>query len=523
MTQHGAEQTWKQLSILNFYRLGLACLFAALCLGSEIPPPLGSFDPLTFERVSALYLVACALAAVSIHRRWPDAMWQVPIHVTVDVLAITLLMHASGGVRSGLGMLLIISIAGGSLLMEGRTARLFAALATLAVLLQQVYAWLQGGPPTDYTHAGLLGASFFATAILGHSLARRLRESEALAERRALDLAEQVRLTQYVVQRMQTGILVVDGRFAVRLGNESALRLLDIPEPGTGLPLAALCPPLEEALREWWNSGRQPTAFRAEAGATEIMPRFARLGEDRHAGTLIFLEDMAAINQQAQQLKLASLGRLTAGIAHEIRNPLGAISHAAQLLAESPKLDSGDHRLTEIIRNQSSRVNAIVENILEMSRGGKARPESVALRPWLERFAADFASSERLEPGCLSIETEPDNLQVQIDPGQLYQIMSNLCHNGLRHGGKHLLLRAGCEAGGRPWLEVLDDGPGIDEENRQQIFEPFYTTSPSGTGLGLYMARELCLANQARIAHLPSERGARFRITFADPRRRQAA
>ncbi|MDX9741005.1 MAG: ATP-binding protein [Gammaproteobacteria bacterium] len=524
MMEASGERAWKQLRILNYYQLALAGLFAGLSLDGSLPTPLGSFDAALFSRVASAYFGASLLALIAIRLHRPGFDIQVPLHIAIDVIAITLLMHASGGVRSGLGMLLIVSVAGSSLLMEGRTARLFAALAALAVLLQQAGAWLLGGPPADYTHAGLLGASFFATAVLGYSLARRLRESEALAERRGLDLAELARLTQYVIQRMQTGILVVDERSAIRLGNESALRLLDIPEPATGLPLAALCPPLEENLREWWSGAReQPSAFRTEAGAAEVMPRFARLGEDLHAGTLIFLEDMAAITQQAQQLKLASLGRLTAGIAHEIRNPLGAISHAAQLLAESPQLGAGDLRLTEIIRHQSKRVNAIVENIMQLSRGQQAEPEALALHPWLERFAAEFISSERLEPGRMRVEIDPADLHVQVDPGQLHQILSNLCHNGLRHGGENLRLRTGREADGRAWLEVIDDGPGIDKASAQQIFEPFFTTSSAGTGLGLYIARELCLANQARISHMPDRGGACFRITFADPRRRQAA
>lgn len=518
------ERAWKQLRVLNYYRLALAGLFAGASLGGSAPAPLGSFDEELFVGVAIVYFGATLLAGFTIRWRRPSFDVQVPLHIAVDLLAITLLMHASGGVRSGLGMLLIVSVAGGSLLIEGRTARLFAALAALAVLLQQGWSWLHDGPPTDYTHAGLLGAAFFATAVLGYSLARRLRESEALAERRGLDLAEMARLTQYVIQRMQTGILVVDERFAVRLGNESALRLLDIPQPATGLPLTALCPPLEEQLRQWWAGEREHTAaLLSHTGTAEVMPRFSRLGDDRRAGTLIFLEDMSAIAQQAQQLKLASLGRLTAGIAHEVRNPLGAISHAAQLLAESPHADTGDRRLTEIIRDHSKRVNAIIENVMQLSRGQQAAPETLALRPWLERFASEFTAVERLSTGQLRIAIEPADLCTQFDPGQLYQVLWNLCQNGLHHGGSRLLLRAESDADGRPWLEVIDDGPGVDQDTAPQIFEPFFTTSPLGTGLGLYIARELCLANQARISAVHGQGGACFRITFADPRRRQVA
>lgn len=524
MTQRVGEQTWRQLRFLNYYRLSLAGLFAGLYLSGRLPAPMGDLDPLLFSRVSGLYLAACVLAAAAIRWRWPGFVRQVPAHVLIDVLAITLLMHASGGVRSGLGMLLIISVAGGSLLMEGRTARLFAAVAALAVLAEQAYAWLHDGP-TGYTHAGLLGASFFATAIVAHTLAQRLRESEALAERRGLDLANMAQLTEYVIQRMQTGILVLDRDFNIRLINESAERLLDAPVHAEDQSIDRVCPALGRQLRDWWNGDvPEPGMFRGSETGPEILPRFARLGGDREAGTLVFLEDTAAMAQQAQQLKLASLGRLTAGIAHEVRNPLGAISHASQLLAESPQLDAGDYRLTEIIKEHSERVNTIIENIMQLSRGQRAQPEELALKPWLEHFIREFEAGEGLERGRIRLETAGEDLRVQADPSQLRQVLWNLCHNGLKHGGAALLLRAGLAPDSRnPCLDVVDDGPGVDPETVQHIFEPFFTTSPQGTGMGLYIARELCMSNQARLNYVADRGGGCFRITFADPRRRQVA
>ncbi|MBK8161896.1 MAG: histidine kinase [Gammaproteobacteria bacterium] len=474
-------------------------------------------------------LAVCALFTIKWRR--PGFNAQAYVQIMSDILAITLLMHASGGVRSGLGMLLIISIAGGSLIMAGRTSRLFAAIASLAVLIEQVYSWLEGATlTTSYTHAGLLGASFFATAILAHVLARRLRESQALAERRGVDLANMAQLTEYVIQRMQTGILVVDDNFSIRLINASATRLLELASRTEGRPIKQVSTELDRQLREWWNNSiYEPQSFRPTEAAPEILPKFARLGMDPSAGTLIFLEDMAALTQQAQQLKLASLGRLTASIAHEVRNPLGAISHASQLLAESPHLDSGDARLTEIIQEHSERVNAIIENIMQLSRRQRASPEELLLKPWLNQFINEFTSSEELTPGEIRLEVTPGDTRVQMDPGQLHQILWNLCHNGVKHGAANgrngLTLRVGIVADtNNPYLDVVDNGPGIDPKLQQQIFEPFFTTAADGTGMGLYIARELCASNQARLNYLPNPvGGGRFRITFADPRRRQVA
>lgn len=522
-----SDQAWKQLAFLNYYRLGLAGLFAGLCLSGNLPAPFGEHGPTLFTVVSLAYAAACGLAVIALHARRPAFSTQVYLFIFVDIAAITLLMHASGGVRSGLGMLLIISVAGGSLLMAGRTARLFAALATLAVLAEQAWAWLDTTSATPgYTHAGLLGASFFATAILAHGLARRLRESEALAERRGIDLANMAQLTEYVIQRMQTGIVVVDHDGAIRLINTSATRLLEITTDVEGCAMAAINPDLEQQLQAWWRDELPESGMiRASATGPEILPRFAGLGADSRAGTLIFLEDTAAMAQQAQQLKLASLGRLTAGIAHEVRNPLGAISHASQLLAESPQLGSGDLRLTEIIQQHSERVNEIIENIMQLSRGHRARPEALALKPWLERFIEEYCLSEVRESGCIRYSVQPDDLMVQTDPGQLHQVVWNLCQNGHRHGGPAVRIEAGITAeSGAPHLDIIDSGPGIDHDTAEQIFEPFFTTSPNGTGMGLYIARELCVGNQARLNYLNSpEGGSRFRITFADPRRRQVA
>jgi two-component system sensor histidine kinase PilS (NtrC family) len=337
-------------------------------------------------------------------------------------------------------------------------------------------------------------------------------------------------LTEYVIQRMQTGILVVDNNFSIRLINASAARLLEITRKAEGKSIKLLCAELDRQLRDWWNNAiYEPQSFRPSEAAPEIMPKFARLGVDQSAGTLIFLEDMAALTQQAQQLKLASLGRLTASIAHEVRNPLGAISHASQLLAESPHIDAGDTRLTEIIQEHSARVNAIIENIMQLSRRQRACPEELLLKPWLNQFINEFVSSEDLSPGQIRLEVTPSDARVQMDPGQLHQVLWNLCHNGVKHGAAggrgQITLRVGIVADtNNPYLDVIDNGPGISPKLQQQIFEPFFTTATDGTGMGLYIARELCASNQARLNYLQSPAGGgRFRIIFADPRRRQVA
>jgi two-component system sensor histidine kinase PilS (NtrC family) len=246
--------------------------------------------------------------------------------------------------------------------------------------------------------------------------------------------------------------------------------------------------------------------------------------DNPHGDITLFLEDTGEIQQQAQQLKLAALGRLSASIAHEIRNPLGAISHAAQLLGESSDLDPADRRLTGIIHNHCQRMNGVIENVLEMSR--RRLPSPVRLN--LTEYLNDFADSYRETAGnvCMELCVDSPDTEVRMDRRQLDQVLTNLVANAARHscahsGTPYVRIEGGVDPRTeRPFVSVIDRGPGVSEAEAEKLFEPFYTTEASGTGLGLYISRELCEANQARLgcqAH--TDGGSCFRITFAHPDR----
>jgi two-component system sensor histidine kinase PilS (NtrC family) len=261
--------------------------------------------------------------------------------------------------------------------------------------------------------------------------------------------------------------------------------------------------------------------FRPMADSADLLPRFNSLGQN--GGTLILLEDSTEVTQQLQQMKLASLGRLTASIAHEIRNPLGAISHAAQLLEESPTIDKAEHRLTEIIRDHTRRMNSIVENILQLSRREPSHPRKIELKPWLISFLTEFCSMEKIAPSEISLDIFPENTSIYFDSGHLHQVLWNLCKNALKYGKSEqsikIALRGGItEESHGPFLDIIDSGEGINPETASQIFEPFFTTGSGGTGLGLYITRELCECNKARLSYHPVPTGGScFRISFYDP------
>lgn len=522
LASNNFARTWRPLQFLNLYRFALASLFVLLYQFGSLAPPLGTADTALFYHASLAYLGFSLLAIYPLIRRQPSFIIQLISHILADVVFITLLMHASGGVVSGVGMLLVVSVANGSMIAGGRTPGLFAAIASLALLVEQSYTALtHPGANINYSLAGMLGITLFATAILAHVLASRARESEALARQRSVDLANMAQLTDYIIQHMQTGVMVIAPDNRVRLMNGSAEHLLDTQVTAPNTLLQDYSPELNQQLQEWQeNPGSVTRPLHIDGNSQDLLAQFMGIGEQRNDGTLIFLVDAANTTRQAQQLKLASLTRLTASIAHEIRNPLSAISHAGALLAESSELDPNDARLTEIILEQSQRINTIVENVLQLGRQDRGQDTSFVLKPWLEGFMKEFHQSQPSAQGAILIEVEPSDLAIHFDPGHLHQLLSNLCQNGLRHAESSektikLQLNAAMIGEEHGYLDVIDAGPGIAEEHRTHIFEPFFTTESKGTGLGLYLARELAARNQAQLRYEPTARKeSRFRLLF---------
>jgi len=518
------SHTWKPLRILSYYRLTLSILLITLLITRTLEDFLGQHDTVIIGAVTLIYLPFATLCVILAAVRRPSFRVQVPMQVTIDILLFTAMIHAGGGVDSGFSLMLFIIIASGSLLTGGRMAYLFASIATLAVLGDQYYLLTQGiSTLSSFTKAGLLGLGFFATATLANTLAKRARVSEDLAHRRKIALADMAALNEGIVKLLDTGIVVVNTGGGIRLINEAARRLLGITDTPNVTTLRLASPELDERLTSWHREpDLDPRSFQPPASGVEIIPRFAPLTDDPGSDILIFLDDTDIIAARAQEMRLASLGRLTAGIAHELRNPLGAISHAGQLLDESPDLHKADRRLVEIIKDNSARMNNIIENVLDVSRRSKANAEYIAILPWLREFSEECALGAQVDANAIRLRVEPEDLLVYMDRTHLHQVVWNLCGNALRHGTAEggeprVDLVAGIhQESGRPYLEVIDFGPGIEPEKREHIFEPFYSGRKDGNGLGLYIARELCEANRARLEyHAGDGGGSRFRITFA--------
>lgn len=517
---------WRVLALLNYFRGSIALTFCLLVAFNKLLAPLGSDNPDFFFKTSLVYGICSIFFYVLINRQSLSFNQFVYLGAIVDSLCITTLMHYSGGIESGLGVLLVVPIGANSIILRQRTSLGLAAFATIILLVEQIVSF-GAHRQSSYPIAGLLGFTYFATALMVHWLATRIRESEELAQRRGVDLANLAQLTQHIIQRMQTGVVVIDQFGTIRLSNEAARSLLGIKPDDTEVPLEQIAPAMAQQWYRWKNTqdGNISSVY-IPTVHIDVQPRFARIGDTPEAGTLIFIQDTATLIQQAQQLQLASLGRLTASIAHEIRNPLGAISHAGQLLAESTALDKNDQRLTEIILEHSLRLNTIVENVMSVSRRRPSQIEFFLLQDFLNRFISDYCAGQNCDPARFNIRVIPEDLRIRFDAGNLRQILVNLCDNGLRHSypqapNPWVTLQAGYDiSGNRPYLDVIDSGTGVKPEAMPNLFEPFFTTETKGTGLGLYLSRELAEANQAHLNYI-SKQGEPgiFRITFQDPRR----
>jgi two-component system sensor histidine kinase PilS (NtrC family) len=523
MTLDGTHSR-RVLRLYHLYRVTIG-LALVLLISSDLDQNLLDLaHAQLFRNGSWAYLVVNILIAVLMQQ--PRHLLQVFSIALLDVLLLSALFYAAGGTPSGIGNLLIVSVAIANILLRGRIGLLIAAVAAIGMIYLTFYlSFSRPAASANYVQAGALGALCFAAALFLQGLTRRLQQSESLAAQRAVDVASLEALNALILQRMRTGILVLDKLHRVVLANQGALTLLGRGDL-TGKVLDPHCPELVRRLQQWLhNPTLRPQSLQAVPEGPLLQPSFIPLQRGAELHTLVFLEDISQITQQAQQLKLASLGRLTAGIAHEIRNPLGAISHAAQLLQESEELEGPDRRLAQIIQDHSRRMNLVIENVLQLSRRRQAEPQLLDLKYWLHRFASEFRNSATLNQ-TLHLETRGSGLQTRMDPHQLTQVLTNLVQNGMRYsaqvhqlGQVWLQLFRDAESD-LPILEILDDGPGIPPEQLQHIFEPFYTTDNKGTGLGLYISRELCESNQARLDYKPREGGGScFRITFAHSRK----
>ena len=519
---------WRVLGLLNLYRILVPLVLLGLhSLGGV--RGIAVYSPELFFTAAAFYLCFGLLSVILVRRRLVTAHFQTVVQATVDITVLMVILHAGGGVSSGLGLLLLVPVGSLAFLLPPRSALFLAAVAIIAVLVHTIWQQLDGTADiTAYATAGLLGIVLFTIAAAASFVAVSMRQSEDLVRQKDLDLANLAELSQYIVQHLRESLLVVDAADRIRLINESAAEILGDDHAVPGALVGEVSPRLLYSLSTWRQgqpASEAPTSFVAADGARLIQPHFAPLGGSAPGPTLIFLEDTSLMAERVQQSKLAALGRLSASIAHEIRNPVGAMSHAGQLLAESPSMGADERRLTDIIRKNSERVSTIINNVLQLSRREATHPTRLNLGDWLDDFLREFCETMQVSRGRIAVLEEAEDLEVRFDPSHLHQVVWNLSDNAIKYGetraGTSVEIKLGrLNPSGRPFLEVADRGTGIEAQSADRIFEPFFTGRKGGTGLGLFIARELAQLNRAILLYEPrSGDGSIFRVVFSDPQR----
>lgn len=522
------EDPWNLLRLYHVYRFTLAgALLVSLVLDySNVK--LGNHDPNLFVWLTGAYLLVAVVSNLASYFQWPDLPVQTVLFVILDIAILLGLLYSSGGISAGFGILLLIPVLIPHLGNPGHVSLLLATVTGILLVAMQI--WLQSKGESDsggVMHSGLIALFILLISLASNRWIRKASAVASLAQRRGVDLANLSQLNQSILDKLESGIVVVEGSGAIRHMNESAWDMLGQPGNWRSKPLQQFAPELDHHLQHWLHTicPRIASFDVRHQNTTEMRARFSQLGNQSRRATMINLEDTTEQREKLQSAKLASLGQLTASIAHEIRNPLGAISHAAQLMGESQNFDKADLRLLQIIQSNARRMNLTIESVLNLSRKKTPNRERLALKLWLHEFRKDFLLQNKLRDDQMNLFIEPADTVIEFDPAHLHQIIWNLCSNAYKYAHdnpKYLQLDI---HGGNPthtrdiMLNVMDNGRGMTEAQRQRLFEPFFTTSTQGTGLGLFMSRELCLTNGATLDYVAlASGGSCFRLVFAHHR-----
>jgi two-component system sensor histidine kinase PilS (NtrC family) len=511
------QDSWRLLAIFHGYRVLLSLTFTASTLLFSETNLFRGFDTELFLRASVAYLLINLAAIPLLIFRKPGFEVQLTGGVMLDVVIINILAYAGGGVRSGLGLILLATIAGAGLVSRGRLVLFHASIAVIGVLVAHAYGVLNlRAQFPDFFQVGLQSLGFFAVAWLAYTLTKYAQDSERLAIERGIDLANMAQVNQLVISDLHDGVLVVDEHLNIRASNPQAENLFGSITPDTEPILTAYAPELAGALADWRSDPDQmPAPLLTPIDNREVNVRFVSIGKSGAPATVIFLIDMSERRQQVQQVKLAALGRLTASIAHEIRNPLSSINHAAELLQEDEQQPDENRRLLTIIQDNALRLDRMVQEVLHLNRRDQAHLEPLPAHQYLGSFVAEFCQIEKVPDGVFSLELDTDK-PLYFDRIHLHQVLWNLTRNAWRHcqkrAGSLRICLSGAATEGMLQLDIMDDGPGVDPEYQDQLFEPFFTTDSKGTGLGLYIARQVCQANGAILDYVAVAPGGQFQI-----------
>lgn len=540
--------------IYRTYAAARAAFGVALVAAQAASNLLGSRPPLALTLLCIAYagqsvtLWLLPRFQVLVAARVPPAQRRVQWLATigVDLLCFGVMHLLESGSSFNYAALLVLPV-----LMAGVMTQRLLALGTaagVALLLLGNAVWRAREGPNELTtlltQGGLAGLGLFVIALLAGELAQRLAREE-LAARGSLELArQQAQLNRLVIEEMVDGVLVVDREGRVRAANPAARALLvDVglsPPAPFELPArpawAALAAAVARAFadREWPAAGREVMLQFGEGQrrSLRMRVRFMRReragGEGQEAFCVLLLEDVRTAQARIQQEKLAAMGRVSAGIAHEIRNPLAAIAQANALLIEDD-LTPHQLRLSRMVAENARRLQRIVDDVMELAPGAEPPPaQAIDVVAEVGAATAEWARTADLPLGAdsrLQVQLPAEALGVAFDPEHLRRVLVNLLDNAHRHASASpgaIVLQLAAGEGSAVQLSVASDGPPIAPDVERYLFEPFFSTRSRGTGLGLYICRELCERYGGSIEYRALPAAERARNQFVVTMRRAA-
>ena len=420
------------------------------------------------------------------------------------------------------------------------------AAATLLLLADAAWHWIE--QPSDssarFVQAALTGTGLFLVALLAHQLARRLTREEALAQRNRGTAQMHAQVNDLVIETLSEGVLVIDDEGRVHAANPAADAILGQGLAGMALPFALAGRPAWQPLaaladltfiRKMPQTGEVPLA-QARGAAREVRVR-TRLTPAMAPAVdslcVMFLQDLRELEARIRTEKLAAMGRMSAAVAHEIRNPLAAITQASALLSED-LVDPSQRRLIAMVEQNAQRLARIVDDVLDVARARQQHVlplgEQMPLDPTVRALAEEWVRQTQGHGVLLGLEAP--GCVVRFDPEHLRRILVNLLDNAARYAGQRegsIQLATRVDPRGRVGLQVWSDGAALEPAVQRHLFEPFFSSESRSSGLGLFLCRELCERHGATIGYERRSlsgvgaEGNAFSIVFAPAARRQGA
>lgn len=431
----------------------------------------------------------------------------------VDVVALSLLTLAIDGPNLHLSLLFVITIFAASLLLASKKALIITLVAMISVIYQFFLGTLfQVSSLTNIGNSALLAFLFFVVYGIGQVAIKRFQILENLNFSQSIELNRLQNINRSILEQIETGYLVLDENCHVVLSNPAACELLGIPPVYTHdkYPLYKSQPDLFELLEFDELQNGEKFQFESQQSRFHIHVHVQKLLVPHQTLTLLVLQDAQKLNQHVQQLKLAALGQLSASIAHEIRNPLAAIVQANELLIDSPT--EQQQLLSKMIHKQTGRIDRIVQDTLNMVKNKETHPVLIDLVPFIGQFIQEdlFDVTEKIH-----VHIPIKDIAIHFDEAQLRQILINLIRNAIRHNAPdsdYVELNIYPHEN-KIKIDVRDFGSGVNAKDQASLFQPFFSTEITGTGLGLYLAHSFCEANQAQLNYIEQQQGACFRMS----------